>query len=296
MKPLLYCLIVLLSSNFAHAGPMTNRTYKQSVDFIHQLAAKYPQNSELFVIGYSNEGIAIEGIKLGHGNVHDLVVSTHHGNEYGSTEVALAFAESVAQAPLNGITMYVVPVLNIDGYNNRDRYERANGSPVDPNRDYPGPCGTEGPYNLRSTHAMADFIAKENIVASATLHTHWPAVMYPWGISTHDLETPYTPIFMNMVQVATANSHYAVGNSTEVLYPADGAFEDYAFWKHGIWSILFELGNSHTPSVSDVQTTISNNVPSMRKMFEVAPKTRAENHDFKGKCDTALRLLDMHIE
>ncbi len=296
MKTLIYSLMLILISNFAQAEVSTSRSYKETVTFIHELNAKYPENTELFVLGYSNEGIAIEGIKLGKGSVHNLVVSTHHGNEHGSTEVALGFAESVAQTPLDGITMYLIPVLNINGYDVRDRYEQANGNPSDPNRDYPGPCGTEGPFHLRSTQALADFIAKENIVASATLHTYWPAVGYPWGISTLDRTTPYTPIFMNMVKVATDTSHYNMGNTADLVYPADGTFEDYAFWKHGIWSILFELGETHSPSSADLETMVNVNVPNMRKMFEVAPKTRAENHSFTGKCSPALKILDLHIE
>jgi carboxypeptidase T len=295
MKTTLITLILLLSG-FANADLSTTRNYKDVTAYIHKLATQYPQNAELFTLGFSDQGVAIEGIKLGKGNVHNLVVGTHHGNEYGSTELALGFAESVAQTPIANQTLYVIPVLNIDGFNNRNRYERVNGQAVDVNRDYPGPCGTEGPFHSRSSKALADFIEKEGIVASATLHTYWPAAVYPWGLSTHDIETPYTPIFMNMVKVATETSHYGQGNSGEVIYPADGTFEDYAFWKQGIWSILFEVGDSHYPDTNDLKAILSGTVPGMRKMFEVAPAKRAENHEFKGRCDTFLRTMDLHIE
>jgi carboxypeptidase T len=133
-------------------------------------------------------------------------------------------------------------------------------------------------------------------VASATLHTFWPAAVFPWGLSTQDTETPYTPIFMKMVQVATSASQYQIGNSTEVIYPADGTFEDFAFWNQGVWSILFEAGRSHSPSLKDLETLVKQNTPGLRQMFEIAPKTRAEKHEFTGQCSTALRALDMHIE
>ncbi len=295
MKTTLMALI-LFTVGTASADVSVSRKYKDVADFIHQLAQRNPQTTELFTLGYSDAGVPIEGVKIGNGAVHNLVVGTHHGNEYGSTEVALNFAESVAQAPIAGQTMYVIPVLNIDGYNVRQRWERINGETIDPNRDYPGPCGTEGPFNSRSTKALADFIERENIVASATLHTHWPAAVFPWGLSTNDTETPYTPIFMNMVQVATSASHYQTGNSTEVIYPADGTFEDYAYWKHGVWSILFELGHTHSPSLSDLNQLVRENIPGLRKMFEVAPTARAEKHEFEGHCQSALRSLDLHIE
>lgn len=296
MKTTIFTAFLILTAGIANADVSTSRKYVDVTNYLHKLAQANPQSTELFTLGFSDTGIAIEGVKIGNGPVHNLVVGAHHGNEYGSTEVALNFAESVSNAPIVGQTMYVIPVLNIDGYNNRQRWERINGQYIDPNRDYPGPCGTEGPFHSRSTKALADFIAKENIVASATLHSYWPAVVYPWGLSTEEVDTPYTPIFMNLVQVATASSHYQQGNSTDVIYPADGTFEDFAFWNQGIWSILFELGNSHSPGVNDLNAMVKANIPGLRAMFEIAPKTRAENHAFTGKCAVGLRGLDLHIE
>lgn len=278
------------------ADVSTARNYPDVSNFIRKLATQYPKDVELINIGMSDGGVEILGVKIGSGPVHNLVVGAHHGNEYGSTELALNFAESIAKDPIEGQTIFVVPVLNIDGYNRRNRYERVNGRSIDMNRDYPGPCGTEGPHNSRSSKAMADFLAKENIVALATLHTYWPASVYPWGLSSEDVETPYTPIFMNMVQTATQFSRYQIGNAAELIYPADGTFEDYAFWKHGIWSILFEVGNSHDPDNSELNSILKDNLPGLRKMFEVAPKSRAEKHDFTGQCNLALRILDLHIE
>lgn len=295
MKTTLFAILFSIVS-IANADVSTSRQYKDVTNYLHKLATAYPQNTELFTLGFSNAGVAIEGLKIGKGPIHNLMVATHHGNEYGSTEVALNFAESVAINPIQGQTLYVIPVLNIDGYNSRQRWERINGQMIDPNRDYPGPCGTEGPFHSSSTKALADFIVKEDIVASATLHTYWPAAVFPWGLSTYDVETPYTPIFMKMVQEATSSSQYQMGNSTEIIYPADGTFEDYAFWKQGVWSILFEMGRSHSPNAKELDQMVKQNIPGMRRMFETAPQARAESHDFKGKCAVALRSLDLHIE
>jgi len=275
----------------------TTRRYPEVKAFLQTLAADYPANVALFSLGATDGKDELIGVKIGNGPIHNLVVSTHHGNEYGSAEMALAFAESLAKQPIVGQTLYVVPVLNITGYNARRREERdASGRSFDPNRNYPGPCVTEGPFTLKSTKAIADLIEREKIVTSATLHTFYPAVVYPWGLSTRDLETPYTSEFKKLVTDATQESRYQVGNSTEVIYPADGTFEDYAFLKHGIWSILFELGTSHSPSETAIQDMIRTNLPGMRRMFENAPKATAENHAFTGRCDMRLRSLDRHDE
>jgi hypothetical protein len=274
--------------------------YQDVKAFLQKLAQDHPNTVKLFNLGQSDNGDMIVGARIGDGNpsnVKHLLVSTHHGNEYGSTEVAKAFALSVAENPIHGQTIDVIPVLNLSGFDRRDRYEtNSQGRRVDPNRDYPGPCGTDGPFQLKSTAALAQFIDHEGIVGSATLHTYSPAVVYPWGISTHDLSTPYDGIFEALVKAATVESHYETGRNTEVIYPADGAYEDYAYWKHGIWSILFELGNSHYPSDSDVRYMQQINVPGMRRMFEQTPTQRAANHSFTGRCDTSLRMLDRHEE
>ena len=65
---------------------------------------------------------------------------------------------------------------------------------------------------------------------SSTLHTYSPAALYPWGLSTKDLSTPYDDVFKQLGLWATIESGYVVGNSTELLYAADGTFEDSAIW------------------------------------------------------------------
>jgi len=270
--------------------------YEAVKDHLKKIAAEYPDRAKPFKLGLSDSGDYIEGLKIGDGPVRDLIVATHHGNEYGSTEVAKAMASSLAVDPIKGRAVYVIPVLNISGYNSVRRNETAAGRSVDPNRDYPGPCTTGSPFRLKSTKALADFIEKENIVASATLHTYMPAVLYPWGISTQDTATPYDDIFIQLSQAAVVESNYKYGNSTQMLYPADGTFEDYAYWKTGAWSLLFEVGYTHSPNSDAVAELVRVNVPGLRRFIEQSPRERAERHAFTGKCDRSMKALDRHDE
>ena len=301
-----FVLALVLASGFgpaSRAGGIdqdysraSRRQYSEVKSYFAELARAFPANARLFTLGDSDSGDKIIGLQVGAGPVHNLVVATHHGNEYGSTEVALGFARSIAENPVKGQTVFIIPVLNISGYNAKSRRETAKGQSFDPNRNYPGPCGTEGPFSLKSTAALARFVAANDIVSSATLHTYSPAVVYPWGLSSHDLKTGYESIFEGLVMEATRESHYATGNSTELIYAADGTYEDYAFQTHGIWSILFELGYSHGPSAEEVKTLVQVNVPGLRRMFESAPSQRAEKHTFAGKCDVSLKSRDRHDE
>lgn len=269
---------------FFQAAP-TN--YEKALGTIESLQKNNPAVSEIFVVGQNNQGQPIKGIKIGHGPTAALVVATHHGNEYGSTAVALSFSEYLIKNPIKDLTVYVVPVLNIGGYNRNNRYESNLSISVDPNRDYPSPCKKDQAFKLKSTQAIAQFLEDKNIAISATLHTYFPAVVYPWGISTKDLSTPYDAEYIKLVNYATEESGYQVGNNTEVLYPADGTFEDYAYWKHGIWSLLFELGFSHSPDTTAVQNMIDVNNPGLRRFLEKAPRTRVTQHQFEGRCDNS---------
>jgi carboxypeptidase T len=265
-----------------------NTNYDKVIQTLQQFEVQNPASSQVVTIGVNDQGVPIRALKIGSGPTASLVVATHHGNEYGSTAVAMAVAESLAKAPISNQTIYVLPVLNISGYNKRSRYENGINISVDPNRDYTGPCKRGNSFNLKSTKALADFIDSKNIQISATLHTYWPTVVYPWGISTTDLSTPHDEKYLELVKAATVESQYQVGNNTQILYPADGTFEDYAYWKHGIWSLLFELGFSHSPDPTAIKNMVDVNVPGIRRFLEVSPKLRADNHSFTGKCDSRM--------
>lgn len=259
--------------------------YDNVIKRLESIQSSVPNQTEIFSIGQNDQGQIIKGLKIGSGQNKALVVGTHHGNEYGSTEVAMGFAAYLAKAPISDLTVYVIPVLNISGYNKGSRYESNLATVVDPNRDYTGPCVKTKSFTLSSTKALANFIDQENIVISATLHTYSPVVVYPWGISTHNLSTPYDAQYIELVKAATIESGYQWGNNTELLYAADGTFEDYAYWKHGIWSLLFELGFSHSPDPVSVNTMIAVNNPGIKRFLEMAPRSRVAQHSFSGKCD-----------
>ena len=277
-------MINTILSLFLSISPSASN-YDKVVTTLNQIQQANPTTSKVIHIGVSDKGVPIYALQIGSGATNTLIVGTHHGNEYGSTAVALGVADNLAKNPIDGQTVYVVPVLNTTGYNSGNRFESGINGSFDPNRDYPGPCKSGKTFNLKSTKALADFLVEKNIQVAATLHTYWPAVVYPWGISTTDLSTPYDAKYIELVKAATVESGYQIGNNTEVLYAADGTFEDYAYWKHGIWTLLFELGFSHTPDQTSIKNMVDVNVPGIRRFLTVSPKVRVTAHDFAGKCD-----------
>ncbi len=268
------------------AGPNPTK-YENVTVTLAQIAQQNPANAKVISIGVNDQGTPIQALQIGSGPVASLIVATHHGNEYGSTAVAVGVAESLAKNPVSGQTIFVVPVLNITGFNRNSRNETGIKGSFDPNRDYTGPCKSGSTFNLKSTKALADFMETRDVQISATLHTYWPAVVYPWGISTNDLSTPYDAQYQALVAAATQESRYQTGNNTDILYAADGTFEDYAFWKFGVWSLLFELGFTHSPDATAIKNMVDVNIPGIRRFLEMSPKVRATDHEFKGRCDKA---------
>ena len=83
---------------------------------------------------------------------------------------ALEDADSPLHAQLAGNVYFIVPVLNVTGFNASRREESSrSGGTMDPNRDYPDPCTTDQPFRLASTKRLAEFVAAEDIVAAVAL-------------------------------------------------------------------------------------------------------------------------------
>lgn len=288
-------MLETIMSLFLFAAPSPTN-YEKVTQTLQQIAQQNPANAKVISIGVNDQGVPIQALQIGSGEVNSLIVATHHGNEYGSTAVALGVADSFAKNPVAGQTVFIIPVLNVTGYNKFSRHENGVKGSFDSNRDYTGPCRSGATFNLKSTRAIADFLETKNIQISATLHTYWPAVVYPWGISTRDLSTPYDAQYIELTKAATVESRYQIGNNTEILYAADGTFEDYAYWKHGIWSLLFELGFSHNPDQTAIKNMVDVNVPGIRRFLEVSPKQRVAVHNFTGRCDRSSGLQRMWLE
>ncbi len=298
-KTLIFIIWTLLLPAAAWAAPIgMSRDYARVQNFLVDLAKSNPRTTRLFELGQNSRGESILGVKIGEGSVKNLVVATHHGDEYGSTEVALGLAEDLARDPIQGRTIYVIPVLNIPGFNSGRRGELdGNGKThIDPNRDYPGPCGPTTPFRLRSTRALADFIEREKIVTSATLHTSGAMILYPWGVPADNTATEYERDYQELGRMCTVASDYRIGNSTELLYPAVGSFEDFAYWKYGIWSILFEIGRRRSPDADELRELVRENIPGLRGLLANAPSTRAPKHRLESTCTSQFLGMDLRDE
>jgi hypothetical protein len=185
MKTSILITIFFISFNL-FAAP-----YDTIVTRLQELAKK-PQTS-LFTLGQNDQGQSIVGIILGDASfakTKHLMVGTHHGNERMAAEVPFHFANIVLEALNNpnhpdhdkyeNTLLFVIPVLNISGYNANRREETGSDHRThDSNRDYEDPCATKADFGLKSTTLLSELIEKENIIAAVTLHGYIGSFTYP---------------------------------------------------------------------------------------------------------------------
>jgi len=235
------------------------------------LAGNHPATSQLFTIGNSVEGRPIQGIKISTNPAVDdpakgdvIFVGLHHAREWLAAEMPLRLAEYLLtsndpglQACMNNLQIWIIPVLNPDGYaytadpsgyrywrkNRRDNGDGTFG--VDLNRNYGFEWGLNSgssPNTYDDTYRgpsafsepeVADFrdfvAARHNPKALLTYHTFTEQFLRPWSYTTSD--PPGKPTLEYIVQDSIARIDAVHGESygESVGYLASGEATDY-FW------------------------------------------------------------------
>lgn len=284
-----FLIISLIALGGMAWGTEPTGRYKQIVDGMIAIEKSNPQWAKVFSIGTNDEGVELLAMRISSSpeiidlsKIGQLVVATHHGNEGGSTLFAMEFikdllnryqSDELWKTSLGKMEFTVVPVLNVSGYNRNSRNEHGH----DPNRDYPGPCKDKGVGKLKSIRTMMDFLTTRPFAGTVTAHGYIGNVTYPWGFYTDNNKTldenQYRSIFRKVAEV----NGYSYGNAGDAIYPANGTYEDYVYWKHGSWSLLLELRNG---SAKDVAAT----VPAIATYFDLIDSTPSSKNQFEGNC------------
>lgn len=235
------------------------------------LAANHPATSQLFSIGTSVEGRPIQGIKISTNPAVDdptkgdvIFVGLHHAREWLAAEMPLRLAEYLLtntdpklQACINNLQIWIIPVLNPDGYvytadPNGYRYwrknRRNNGDGtfgVDLNRNYGFEWGLNSgsspntnddtyrgpsPFSEPEVAAFRDFVAaRRNPKAMLTYHTFTEQFLRPWSYTTSD--PPGKPTLEYIVQDSIARIDAVHGETygESIGYLSSGEATDY-FW------------------------------------------------------------------
>jgi hypothetical protein len=245
-------------------------------------------NTTLFSLGKNDQGRDIMGIVVGDAGtatIKHAVVGTHHGNEKASAEVPLLFTEMIIKAYDPSVLYYIVPVLNISGFNVSRREETgSDGRTHDANRDYEDACTTKNDFQLKSTTLIAELVDRENIVSAVTVHGYIGTFTYPWGPEARDYTTQDDSFFEEWAKKAVKINNYKTGTHGAAIYPATGAFEDWAYYKLGVWSFLMEIRSPYADLKKDAQTLV--------EFFKNSPTERSRNVGQHVNCmDRILKSL-----
>jgi predicted deacylase len=151
-----------------------------------------PSPLQVSTIGYSVEGRPVEVVRFGEGAAARLIVAgIHGGSEANTTALAwelIGFLSSHPQAVPQGVTLYILPLLNPDGAARATGPEgRTNARGVDLNRNWPalwlpewdrsgcwglGPTSAgSGPASEPETMSLIQFIAAARVQALISYHS-----------------------------------------------------------------------------------------------------------------------------
>lgn len=294
-----FMLFIATTSFYVFGADPTGR-YKTIVDKMKQFQAAHSDIAQLFSIGANDDGVDIYGLristtpqvvdpkKIGH-----VMVGTHHGNEGPAATFSVRFMELLLaryqsnelwQTTLADIEWSIIPVLNVSGYNANTRHEHG----LDPNRDYPGPCISAPGGKLKSIQQIMNFLKIRIFSGNVTVHGYDGSFTYPWGMNVTDPTTLDNNLFQQIFSKAATHNGYQVGNSGQVVYPAEGCYEDYIYWKHGHWSLLLELRDGST---SDIEKT-AKAIAAYYDLLDSSPSTK---NQFNTTC-AKQPLRDLRFE
>lgn len=275
--------------------------YGDVLNRMDALQKKHDKISQIFSIGTNDDGVEIKALRVSitpqimdPKKIGQIVVSTHHGNEDGAPEFTLKFIEDLLgryqsselwRGNLADMEWTIIPVLNISGYNLDEREEYS----FDPNRDYPGPCTPDGFGKLKSIRQLLAFYSTRSFVGSVTVHGYDGSLTYPWGFYTDNYDTLDKNYFDALFAKAAEKNGYKHGNGAELIYAANGCYEDYVYWKYGSWSLLLELRDG---SAKDIDDTVG----AIRTFYDQLNSSVSLKNEFQHKCIKQLLERDLRVE
>jgi hypothetical protein len=235
--------------------------YAEVEQELKSLATKYSTISSYATYGKTPQGRTLSVIRIGLPGRRPttapavLLTGATHGDEYLNIEDQMPriFLSDVRESGTGinnflkkGGMIYVVPIFNPDGYENRQR-ENSNG--VDLNRDFDVLPLKEPKFTQVETKGWIQFLDKDladnnlNLKMTMDYHCCGGAWLYPWGYTKEPLQEPavgqhkeWAKNFMSLF-----GAGYKTGTTWAVFgYLSHGTSRDYYYSKYGSIAFTFE--------------------------------------------------------
>ena len=294
-------------------------------NILEQMRVLYPNLvSAKTSIGNTVEGRPIYMVKISDNADIDepeselFLNAVHHGREPMSLSQLIYFmwhvienygSDSEITTLLNSTEIYIVPMVNPDGYQRniatnpggggmwrKNRKNNGNGIyGVDINRNYDYSWGLNnigsspttssetyrGPsaFSEPETQAIRNFCNSHDFVASMDFHSYGNYCIFPYGTANPN-NNPELSLFQSMGAYLTAENSFLYGNAYQTLhYYTNGSGED---WKYGeqstknkIYSFIPEIGASSDgfyPAQSRIIPLCESTLQMNRKILKLSSK------------------------
>lgn len=237
-------------------------------------------NRPLYAYRIWNPVIKVGGASLRKPKNSFLITATQHAREWISTSVPMYICdtlitkvatETTYQNLLNKFAVYIVPVMNPDGYEyswTNDRMWRKNrrnnggGSyGVDLNRNFSVGWGQNGgssgnsnsetyrgpsAFSEPETSALKNWAATvPSIKGTIDFHSYSELILWPWGYTTSQSQhhSWFNTLATNMrnAMVQGGGHSYTIGQTSTTLYIASGIAPDYFYGTYGSAGFTIEL-------------------------------------------------------
>lgn len=233
--------------------------YSVILDQIAQLHLEYGDITEMVDYGKSVKGKPLRMLIIMKKNKFALerpaliMTGSTHGNEYLNIEDRLPQSflkasernSNVSQFLNQGGALVLVPILNPDGYDSRNR-ENANG--VDLNRDWDvPPAGFKG-FKQTETRLLAEKLQELTLPPynlryriSVDYHCCIGALLYPWSYTQKNMPEPDESQHVAIGEIANKHMEIEYGTTGKILgyYPV-GTTKDYYYSKYKTLAFTFE--------------------------------------------------------
>ncbi|MBY0518699.1 MAG: zinc carboxypeptidase [Bacteriovoracaceae bacterium] len=246
---------------------------------LQELAAKYPDLTQLRKVGESLEKRPIWAIKISDNpSVRETSEPTllfngmHHAREVMTPEVAMDIADYLlsnynsdakVRAWVESNEIWVMPMFNVDGNNrmwSQDSMWRKNARGnfgVDLNRNYPsnwnacnGSSGSTwsqtyrgtGPASEPETNVMMNFVSEIRPVFNISYHSYSELVLYPFGC--RPMRTQTAAVVESIGKEMGRLMNYTPGTPWETLYNADGGDIDWMYMEMQVIPYVIEVNAS----------------------------------------------------
>ncbi len=260
--------ILIAAPAFAHNDGVDSDSgiygpeYSKLVTAMEDLVKAHPNLAETFYYGLTIQGRPLMGVKVFKKGMTPnpksrsvFINGSIHGNEYLHIEdrmpgwvldVGMTKEPAIQKWVNDGNAIYFVPILNPDGYDNR---ERENQHGQDLNRDFNVVFKGHQGFNEPETRALSEYLEKEikttgrKLALSMDYHCCIGAVLRPWSFVTNDPPASDLAKFQVVGNILNSvfGTQYQYGTTPVILgYEAVGTSKDYYYETYGTLSFTFE--------------------------------------------------------